>query len=258
MNKALAGFGFLLIFPVFAAANTGRGLEIAQQVEAADSGWGDELLKAVMTLRASNGHEVVRMLRTRTLEVAGDGDKSLTIFDQPRDIKGTVFLTHTRKQGNDDQWIFLPALKRVKRINSSNRSGPFMGSDFSYEDVTSEEVERYSYNFLQEASCGGNQNCYVYERFPENPDSGYTRQIVYVDSQYFRIHKIEYFDRKHNHQKTLERSDYQQYGDYWRASRWEMINHLRHKSTIIEWRDREFGTGLDQSDFNTNAIKRFR
>ncbi|HIN59600.1 MAG TPA: outer membrane lipoprotein-sorting protein, partial [Gammaproteobacteria bacterium] len=77
----------------------------------------------------------------RSLEVAGDGDKSLTIFSYPADIKGTVFLSHTHPTRPDEQWLYLPALKRIKRISSSNKSGPFMGSEFAYEDLASQEIE---------------------------------------------------------------------------------------------------------------------
>lgn len=234
------------------------GLEIAQRVDAADSGWKDEQLMAVMTLRGSNGKEVSRIIRTKILEQADDGDLSLTIFDRPNDVKGTVFLSHSHKMGDDDQWLFLPALRRVKRISSNNRSGPFMGSEFAFEDITSEEVERYSYNFLREDSCADSLDCYVYERFPEDKNSGYSKQIVYADKEHLRVHRIEYFDRKQAHQKTLERKGYQKFGDFWRAKKWTMVNHLRNKVTIINWQERVFDSGLMESDFDKNAIKRYK
>ena len=239
-------------------ASPEKGLEIAKKVDAADSGWKDEQLTAVMTLRSANGKEVTRVIRTRSLEVKGDGDMSLTIFDRPADVKGTVFLTHSHRRGNDDQWLFLPALRRVKRISSSNRSGPFMGSEFAFEDIVSEEVERYTYNFLKEEKCSGGQSCYVYERFPVDKNSGYSRQIVYVDKEHLRIHKVEYFDRKKDHLKTLERKDYKQFGKFWRADNWKMVNHLRKKSTTIIWNERKFNTGLTARDFSKNAIKRYK
>jgi hypothetical protein len=62
-----------------------------------------------------------------TIEVKGDGDKSLSIFDSPRDVKGTALLTFTHALESDEQWLYLPALKRVKRISFSNKSGPFLG-----------------------------------------------------------------------------------------------------------------------------------
>ena len=233
-----------------------KGLWVATKINQADSGWKDEQVHSLMILRTAQGREVERVLRTRSMEVEGDGDKSLVIFDRPGDIKGTVFLTHAHKRGNDDQWLYLPALSRVKRISSSNRSGPFMGSEFAYEDISSEEVERYDYRFLREDQCGEELTCYVFERFPVDSSSGYSKQIVYADKEHFRIFKIEYFDRKAEHQKTLTRSNYQKFGDYWRASHWEMKNHRTQKSTTLIWKDRVFGSGLNERDFGKNALKR--
>ena len=97
-----------------------------------------------MVLKNRHGDESERDLRIRILEVEGDGDKSLSIFDSPGDVKGTAFLTFTHKFADNDQWLYLPALKRVKRISSGNRSGSFMGSEFAYEDISSEETEKFS------------------------------------------------------------------------------------------------------------------
>ena len=101
-----------------------RGLEIAMEADRRDTGFGDNTANLLMTLRNAHGEESVREIRNRTLEVDGDGDKSLVIFDQPRDVAGTAFLNYTHRDGPDDQWLYLPALRRVKRISSSNKSGP--------------------------------------------------------------------------------------------------------------------------------------
>lgn len=246
----------LLGFPLSANAETGR--DIAQKVDAADSGWGDEQVSATMFIKSASGREVKRTIRTRSLDGGSKGDRSLVVFDHPRDVKGTAFLTHTHKTGNDAQWLYLPALKRVKRISSSNRSGPFMGSEFAYEDISSEEIERYSYKYIKEEPCAVDQVCHVYERYPVDKNSGYSKQVVYADKSHLRIHKIEFFDRKKSHQKTLSRTGYQPFGRYWRASRWEMKNHLNKKSTRILWSKRKFGVGLNSGDFDKNAIKRFK
>jgi len=94
-----------------------------------------------MTLRNRAGKESLRNVRIKNLEVDGDGDKSLSIFDEPADVKGTTSLTWSHSDKPDDQWLYLPALKRVKRISSKNKSGPFMGSEFAFEDIGSQEVD---------------------------------------------------------------------------------------------------------------------
>ena len=77
-------------------------------------------------------------------------------------VKGVNILSHTKIFEPDDQWLFLPALKRVKRISSRNKSGPFMGSEFAYEDLVSREVEKYSYKFIKDEKCPTIEgNCFV-------------------------------------------------------------------------------------------------
>ena len=118
------------------------------------SEFGNFTARQVMVLRNKQGQESRRQLHIKVLEVADDGDKSLTVFDEPRDVKGTALLTHAHKQEADDQWLYLPALKRVKRISSSNKSGSFMGSEFAYEDMSAQEVEKFTYRYLRDEPCG--------------------------------------------------------------------------------------------------------
>lgn len=256
--KNLLTMTVILLASGMAIAEEDEGLWIAKHIDQADSGWQSEQVQSTMILRSSDGREVVREIRSRSIEVSGDGDKSLVIFDKPGDVRGTVFLTYSHKSGDDDQWLYLPALKRVKRISSSNRAGPFMGSEFAYEDISSEEVERYRYRFLREDKCGENLECYVFERYPLDENSGYSKQIVYADKEFFRIHKIQYFDRKETHQKTLVRTNYEKFGDYWRAAQWEMVNHQTGKTTMIFWNNRQFGNQLTANDFDKSAMERAR
>ena len=108
----------LLTFSAAVLAETAeeKGLAIAIEADKRDQGWGDQATTSKMILRNSQGAESTRELRGKALEVEGDGDKSLTIFDTPGDVKGTAFLSFTHTFKPDEQWLYLPALKRVKRI----------------------------------------------------------------------------------------------------------------------------------------------
>lgn len=261
MKKALnLTFIFALAFAFAVSAQTPeeRGLEIATEADLRDLGFKDNVVELKMTLRNSQGQESTRKLKTSNLEVEGDGDKSLVVFDEPRDIKGTAFLSFTHKTGPDDQWLYLPALKRVKRISSNNKSGPFMGSEFAYEDIASQEVEKYTYKFIREETIN-NLPSFVVERYPTDRKSGYTRQIVWYDQAEYRIQKIEFYDRKDALLKTLEYEGYQQYLDkYWRADRMHMVNHQTGKSTELLFSNYEFQTGLKDKDFNKNSLSRVK
>ena len=235
-----------------------RGLDIAQAAKAYDKDFTDFTADMTMTLKSKAGKTSTRLIRIRTLEVEDDGDKSLSIFDEPADVKGTAMLTYTHGLEPDDQWLYLPALKKVKRISSRNKSGPFMGSTFAFEDLGSQEVEKYTYNFLRDEACG-EWSCHVVERFPAYEHSGYTRQVVWIDTGGYRIVKAEYYDRKKALLKTLTAGDFQQFlGHYWRPGWMNMDNHQKGTSTLLEWTDYEFKTGLSDRDFRSQSLKRVK
>ncbi len=235
-----------------------KGLRISQETKVKDDGWKDLQAEMVMVLRNSQGEESIREIRLKSLEMENDGDKSLSIFDKPLDVKGTAFLSFSHPVGADDQWLYLPALKRVKRIASRNKSGPFMGSEFAYEDLTSFEIEKYTYKYLREEACGAEQ-CHVIEQYPVDKYSGYTRRVVWIDQSELRLQKVVFYDRKDALLKTLTYHDYQQYlNKHWRPDLMKMENHQNNKSTDLRWKNYQFSTGLDDSDFNKNSLKRAR
>lgn len=248
----------LLLNNVFAETPEEKGLAIAIEADKRDSGWTDQIADMSMILKNKQGDTSERVMRITTLEVPGDGDKSLITFDDPKDIKGTAFLSHTHSLIPDDQWLYLPALKRVKRISSSNKSGPFVGSEYAYEDLSSQEVEKYKYKWLRDEILNG-RDTFVIERYPQYEHSGYTRQIVWLDKEMYQPLKLDFFDRKNSELKTLLFLDYKQYLDqYWRPDSMQMTNHQNGKSTVLSWTDYKFKNGLSDRDFDKNTLKRAR
>jgi len=245
---------------VMAESPAEKGLRIAKEADASDAGFGDFSSDMLMILTNRAGGSSKRVMRAKTLEgKAGKGDKSLSLFDQPADVKGTKMLTFSKGLKPDDQWLYLPALKRVKRINSRNKSGPFMGSEFAFEDLGSQEVEKYKYKFLREEACGdGNKlKCHVIERTPAYKYSGYTKQVVWIDTVGYRATKIMFYDRKKSLLKTLTAHGYQQYlGKYWRPAKMAMVNHQSGKGTTLQWTNYKFKTGLKSRDFNSKSLAR--
>ncbi len=263
-KNILALFSLIMLLSAFnlvtagASSTEDKGFEIASEADLRDSGFNDTVSELTMILRNRHGQESTRQIRNKTLEVKNDGDKSLVIFDHPKDVKGTAFLSFTHKAGPDDQWLYLPALKRVKRISSDNKSGPFMGSEFAYEDIASQEVDKYTYNYLKD-EVYEDKDCFVIERFPVDEKSGYSRQVVWFDKEHYRTLKIDFYDRKNDLLKTLNYNDYQQYlNKFWRSSKMVMVNHQTGKSTDLFWEKYKFTTGLTESDFNKNSLKRVR
>jgi outer membrane lipoprotein-sorting protein len=234
-----------------------KGLAIAIEADRRDSGYGDSTAGMLMILRNKHGQESRREMRYRILEVENDGDMSLTIFDSPKDVKGTAFLNYTHKLGDDDQWLYLPALKRVKRISSSSKSGSFMGSEFAYEDIASQETEKYTYKWLRDEMYNS-MECFVVERYPvDKKNSGYSRQVAWLDKNEYRTWKVEYFDRKNALLKTLTISGHQKYNErFWRPDTMFMVNHQTGKSTELQFSNYLFKVGLSPDDFNKNSLSR--
>lgn len=264
MTDALRFFGLSLSlvlglgFPAVAQTPEERGLAIAHEADRRDQGWEDLTVNLTMLLKNKQGGESLRELRIRGLEIAEDGDKRLVIFDSPRDVKGTALLTFSHKVKSDDQWLYLPAVKRVKRIASDNKSGPFVGSEFSYEDMTPQEVEKFTYKYIRDESYDG-MECFVVERFRVDENSGYTREVVWIDKEEYRELRIEYYDRKASHLKTLTKTEWNQYLDkYWRPLERFMQNHQTGKSTLLIFSNFQFKTGLSDSDFKKSRLKSVR
>lgn len=237
-----------------------RGFEIAARSDRTDRGFGDSKVELTMILRNRAGKESSRSLSISTLEIEDEnfGDKSVIVFETPADIRGTALLSHAKILEPDDQWLFLPALKRIKRISSVNKSGPFVGSEFAFEDFTTQELNKYSYRYVSGEACG-ELMCDVVERTPLYEYSGYTRQLSWVDQQDFQVRKVEFYDRRGDLLKTLVLMDYRQYEDrYWRPHRLSMVNHRTGKETDLIYSDFEFGTGLTDKDFVKGKLSQLR
>lgn len=242
----------LITATLFAQSPEEKGLEISKKADLVDQGFESSSVTLTMILTNKQGQESTRYMENKTLELTEDGDKSLIVFNSPKDVQGTATLTFTHKDGPDDQWLYLPALKRVKRISSSNKSGPFMGSEFAFEDLSSQEVEKYTYKYV-EAKDGN----HIVERYPLDPKSGYTKQIVYWNAENYRIEKTEFFDRRGALLKTLNYSNYALYLDkHWRAGELSMENHQSNKNTKLLFEDYAFKIGLADNDFSQNSLIR--
>lgn len=259
LKSCLAAFCILgLSLPGAAQTPEERGFSIAERADRSDAGFGTSRVELTMTLADPSGRTTSRKLRIDTLEKYGEGngDRSVTVFHSPADVQGTALLTHSRVTASDDQWLYLPALRRVKRISSSNKSGPFVGSEFAFEDIAGQELGKYNYRYLETVTENGLEMDVV-ECIPAYQRSGYSKIDCYFDTEIFQARKLVFYDRGGQRLKTLILDEYREYeGRFWRPHLHTMTNHITGKQTVLEMGDYSFGVGLSARDFEPGALER--
>jgi outer membrane lipoprotein-sorting protein len=235
-----------------------RGLQIATEMHGRDSNFGNYRVDMDMTLRDRQGQSSTRRIRAAVLEVVSGGDKSRLVFDAPADLRGTVFLSFAHSDRADDQWLYLPSLKRTRRIASESKAGSFMGSEFAFEDITAQELMKFSYSFSGTDTLESRQALKI-ERVPRYEGSGYVRQTVWVDAERYVPLKVEFFDRRNALQKTLVYGGYQlQDGRFWEPDSMDMVNHQTGKSTTIQFSNYRYRSDLSAQDFDPQRLENER
>ena len=252
----LVAVGAMASIPARAQSAEDRGLTIARETDARDAGFGNWTATATMILRDKQGGEAVRTFRMMALEQKDDGDRTVAVFDKPADLAGAAVLTYSHALVPDDQWLYLPEVKRVKRISSQNKAALFMGSEFAYEDLSSWEVKKYRYTYLRDEVLEG-ADCFVVENVPAYADSAYSKQVEWVDKQIYHPRRLDYYDRQGRLLKTMTFSGYKQYlGKHWRPSEQLMQNHQTGKSTRVIWGPYQFKTTIHASEFTPQGLAR--
>ncbi|MEE4283593.1 MAG: outer membrane lipoprotein-sorting protein [Pseudomonadales bacterium] len=263
----LTGLLLALILPVTGATKTvdslaaaqARGLQIFTEADQRQSGYGDMEVALKMILRTAKGTETERNLSIRQMEMPADGDRVLIEFESPADIRGTALLSHAHKTADDDQWLFLPALRRVKKVALRNRNGAFLGSEFTFEDLAVPELEKYDYLYLRDDVLDG-LPVYVVQRIARSKYSGYSREVFWIDQAHLRAQQVEYFDEDKRRTKLLRFSDYTLHAErFWKPGYMSMQNLETGKSTDLVWQDYRFGIGFQpERDFSINTLRRIR
>ena len=219
----------------------------------------DETEQVTMTLVNMQGKKKVRSLTIMTKDFGNDLSKMLIRFTAPENINGAALLISENERRSDDQWLYLPALKKVKKIAAGDRSQSFMGSEFAYEDLYPEVASDYNYTLVRSEACGGYE-CYVIEAVPASPrkiaETGYSKRIVWVREDIFFKIKTEFYDKKGTLLKTETDEDLTQIaaGKY-RMNKIIMLNNSTGDSTNLESKSREIDKGIPASKFTTTYLE---
>jgi outer membrane lipoprotein-sorting protein len=182
--------------------------------------------------------------------------KSLIRFQYPADVKGTGFLMwEYDNDKDDDQWLFLPALGKVKRIVAREKAENFMGSDFSYEDIGGRDLEDDKYEYLGDEDLNGTP-CYMVKAIPNDEDSGYQYRIAWIDRENWILTKVEYYDRKGALLKILTFDKQSRDGPYWSVEEMQMENVQNQHKTIMKITDIQYDTGISDDYFSERFLTR--
>ena len=161
--------------------------------------------RSKMVLTAKNGAVTERVMDQYSKKDPKGNNRAVIVFQDPASVKGTRFLTIENTGKDNDQWIYLPSLKKVRRIAASEGSGSFMGTDFSYDDISSadRDADLDNHKLLREEKFQ-NKDCYVIESIPKDNTYQYSKMIQWVDKESFVTYRIELYDKKGTQVKLLE------------------------------------------------------
>ena len=248
----------MLLSPLYAIT----GLEIAQKVHDRDDG--DNITSQMkMILIDKNGHKRVRQLKTFTKD-KGEDTLKLMFFLSPADVKNTGFLTYDYDDSSkdDDQWLYLPELKKVKRIASSDKSSSFMGSDFTYSDMTSRNVDDYTYKIMKEPVVRGHKTWQILVT-PKSEktvkETGYTKSIAFVRQDNFVIIQALNYIKSGKKLKYMMVTGLEKIDGIWTTTKVQMVTKKGRKTlhkTVLEFSDIKYNQDLKESLFTTRTIEK--
>jgi hypothetical protein len=213
----------------------------------------DEISRVEMILVSKSGSQRSRMMEIkRKKDLKTDLDKVLLRFKSPDDIRGTSLLTWEEPIGNSDQqWIYLPALKKTKKIAGANKQDDFVGSDMTYEDMRSEKLDNFSYQVVQETPMH-----VVVDATPKIADSAYSRRRITVRKEGFLIDAAEYYDKKLALLKKLKASEHVEVEPgRWRTNLVEVKNVQNEHGTILKVHARKLNQGMSNADFTKRSLE---
>ena len=228
--------------------------EVAQNAYDKVSGYGSSFSKTTMVLTNAQGVENVRKLELKKIE-GDNGDKSLLTFLYPDDLKGTKLLSYEVIGGDDKQWLYLPSLKRVKRIASRNKSGSFMASEFSYEDISSQNYKNYSYSGDAEEVTREGKDYFKITRIPIDANSGYSKQILWIDKTTLLPKFGDYYDKENRLLKNIEFTEYKEIDGVQRVVKIVIKNVQNGKSSSLTWDEDKIHEKLSSGELAKRALK---
>jgi outer membrane lipoprotein-sorting protein len=246
-------FGFMLFVPALNAQEL-TGKQIVEKAYNRDTGE-DQTSDLTMTLTNRNGDQRIRKIKQFTKDM-GAVEKSIMFFLSPADVKNTSFMSWSYDSDqNDDQWIYLPALKKTKRISSDSKSDYFMGSDFTYDDLGDRKPAQDTHQLLREENID-DKACYVVESVSKDRDYMYSKTITWIEKKNFIGVKKEFYDEDEELLKILTIKEVREISGYLIITNSEMKNIQKDHTTTMELNHVKINTGIPESNFSERMMMR--
>ena len=246
----------LILLPVIVISGAElTGLQIVENVYNRDTG-NDSKGNLTMSLINSQGNKRVREIK-QFIKDFGKVEKKIMFFMSPADVRNTSFVnwSYTEEGKDDDQWIYLPALKKVKRISSDSKSDYFMGSDFTYDDLGDRQPEADDHKLIREEQFNGEQ-CYVVESVSKDEEYMYSRTVTWIIKDKWIGLKKEFYDEDEDLLKTLSVKKFEKIKGFWIILHSEMVNVQKKHTTKMELSEVKINTGIPDRQFTERMMKR--
>ena len=216
---------------------------------------------AILTIHSKKGNDRVREVIMKSKDF-GDVEKSVIVFLSPKDVSGTGYLTFDYKEEDkdSDNWLYMPAMKKTRRIASSGSEGEgsFMGTDFTYQDMGDRSLNKYDYNLLGEDNIDG-VDCYKVECISKAGTEKDPRYISYIGKEDFILRKCEFYDRQNQLHRVLNCTDFTKIKGFTTAQKMKMENVQSGTWSLIETKNIQYDEGdIDDSLFSVAALEKGR
>lgn len=218
----------------------------------------DEEFKQDMLLIDRNNNTSKRETANFYLKTPEKLTKTMIIFLAPSDVRGTGLLTWEQKTREDDQWLYLPASGKERRIAASGKKNKFMGTDFAYEDLRPENLDTHSYNLLGSEAVGG-KDCYIVEALPstdqEKAESGYAKRKFWIRKDIFLSIKKEFYNKQGQLEKVSVDEELENVsGSMWRSKKVTMEDLKAKHKTVLATNERKIDKGISDSKFTLREL----
>lgn len=215
----------------------------------------DGISEVKMTIVNSRGKERIREFAMLRLDIVEGGkQKYYTYFRKPHDVSRLTFMVHKLPEASDNRWLYIPSVDLIKRISADDKGSSFVGSDFTYEDVSGRHWSEDNHKILKEEKLGDN-DVYVIESTPIEKYKGFSRKVSYIDKGHYLPLKEEYYNKKDELIRIFTAEKIEEIDGFMTPTTRKMENVKKKRYTLVEFKDIKFNVGIEEDIFSERYLK---